>query len=205
MWCSLNTLIKHSTEGKKHVVWTCVYVQYTYTCTLFYVSRLGSLGNKNKWRRSCFLFVVSGLILHLHKKLPSFPLSLSQSFYSLCVKGRSFAFSVGFFTSSCFIDISHVICKNCVAKSLADQFLTIFTDLTCKIWHVLWTNSINYNACCLKGPKHGQVEGEFFYIKQTRMVRWLRDWRKKLILFTIGADIRHFVFLANAEHTLQIM
>ncbi len=24
---------------------------------------------------------------------------------------------------------------------------------------------------CLKGPKHDQVEGEFFYIKQTRMVR----------------------------------
>ncbi len=23
----------------------------------------------------------------------------------------------------------------------------------------------------LKGPKHDQVEGEFFYIKQTRMVR----------------------------------
>ncbi len=57
----------------------------------------------------------------------------------------------------------------------------------------------------LKGPKHDQVEGEFFYIKQTRMVRWLRVWWKKFILFMIGADIRHFVFLANAEHTLQIM
>ncbi len=57
----------------------------------------------------------------------------------------------------------------------------------------------------LKGPKHDQVEGEFFYIKQTRMVRLPRDWRKKLIIFMIGADIRHFVFLANAEHTLQIM
>jgi hypothetical protein len=57
----------------------------------------------------------------------------------------------------------------------------------------------------LKGPKHDQVEGEFFYIKQTRMVRWLRDRQKKLILFMIGADIRHFVFLANAEHALQIM
>ncbi len=32
-----------------------------------------------------------------------------------------------------------------------------------------------------------------------------RDWRKKFILFMIGADIRHFVFLANAEHTLKIM
>ncbi len=57
----------------------------------------------------------------------------------------------------------------------------------------------------LKGPKHDQVEGEFFYIKQTRMVRWLRDWQKKIILFMIGANIRHFVFLANAEHTLKIM
>ncbi len=57
----------------------------------------------------------------------------------------------------------------------------------------------------LKGPKHDQVEGEFFYIKQKRMVRWLRDRRKKFILFMIGADIRHFVFLANAEHTLKIM
>jgi hypothetical protein len=26
---------------------------------------------------------------------------------------------------------------------------------------------------------------------------------KKLISFMIGADIRHFVFLANAEHTLK--
>jgi hypothetical protein len=37
---------------------------------------------------------------------------------------------------------------------------------------------------------------------------WLGDLgtgEKKLILFIIGADIRHFVFLANAEHTLQIM
>ncbi len=57
----------------------------------------------------------------------------------------------------------------------------------------------------LKGPKHDQVEGEFFYIKQTCMVRWLRERRKKFILFMIGADIRHFVFLANAEHTLKIM
>ncbi len=57
----------------------------------------------------------------------------------------------------------------------------------------------------LKGPKHDQVEGEFFYIKQTRMVRWLRNRRKKFILFMIGADIGHFVFLANAEHTLKIL
>ena len=31
----------------------------------------------------------------------------------------------------------------------------------------------------LKGPKHDQVGYEFFYIKQTRMVRWLGDWQKK--------------------------
>jgi hypothetical protein len=37
------------------------------------------------------------------------------------------------------------------------------------------------------------------------MVRSLKDRRKKFILFMIGADIRHFVFLANAEHTLKIM
>jgi hypothetical protein len=57
----------------------------------------------------------------------------------------------------------------------------------------------------LKGPKHDQVECGFFYRNQTRMVRWLGDWQKKLISFMIGADIRHFVFLAKAEHTLKIM
>jgi hypothetical protein len=31
-------------------------------------------------------------------------------------------------------------------------------------WLEIWKNH-------LKGPKHDQVEGEFFYIKQTRMVR----------------------------------
>jgi hypothetical protein len=28
---------------------------------------------------------------------------------------------------------------------------------------------------------------------------------KKLFLFLFGEDIRHFVFLANAEHTLKII
>jgi hypothetical protein len=37
------------------------------------------------------------------------------------------------------------------------------------------------------------------------MVRLLGDWRKKLFLFLFGEDIRHFVFLANAEHTLKII
>jgi hypothetical protein len=36
-------------------------------------------------------------------------------------------------------------------------------------------------------------------------IRPIWDWRKKLILFMIGADIRHFVFLAHAEHTLKIL
>ncbi len=57
---------------------------------------------------------------------------------------------------------------------------------------------------CLKGPKHDQVECGFFYTNQTHMVRWRRDWRKKLFLFMIGGDIRHFVFLAKAEHTLVV-
>jgi hypothetical protein len=35
--------------------------------------------------------------------------------------------------------------------------------------------------------------------------RRLGDWRKKFILFMIGADIHHFVLLANAEHTLKII
>ncbi len=37
---------------------------------------------------------------------------------------------------------------------------------------------------------------------------WLGDvgtGEKKLFLLMIGADIRHFVFLAKAEHTLKIM
>ena len=37
---------------------------------------------------------------------------------------------------------------------------------------------------------------------------WLGDLgtgKKKLISFMIGADIRQFVYLANAEHTLKIM
>ncbi len=53
----------------------------------------------------------------------------------------------------------------------------------------------------LNGPKHDQVESWFFNTNQTQMVRWLWDWRK-CILFMTGADIRHFVFFANAEHTL---
>jgi hypothetical protein len=44
-----------------------------------------------------------------------------------------------------------------------------------------------------------------FLHNQIRMVWWRRDWRKNLILFLIGVDIRHFVFLANAEHTRKIM
>jgi len=67
---------------------------------------------------------------------------------------------------------------------------------------------LSLNHVCkigLKGPKHDQVGCEFFYIKQPRMVRWLGDWRKKLFLFLFGEDIRHFVFLANAEHTLKII
>jgi hypothetical protein len=45
------------------------------------------------------------------------------------------------------------------------------------------------------------------FFTQIRPV-WLGDLgtgKKKLISFIIGADIRHFVFLANAEHTLKIM
>jgi hypothetical protein len=46
-----------------------------------------------------------------------------------------------------------------------------------------------------------------FFFTQIRPI-WLGDlWtgKKKLILFMIGADIRHFVFLVNAEHTLKIL
>ena len=47
------------------------------------------------------------------------------------------------------------------------------------------------------------------FFTQIRLV-WLGDlgvgdWQKKLISFMIGADIRHLVFLANAEHTLKIL
>jgi hypothetical protein len=45
------------------------------------------------------------------------------------------------------------------------------------------------------------------FFTQIRSV-WFGDvgtGEKKLILFMIGADIRHFAFLANAEHTLKIM
>jgi hypothetical protein len=44
----------------------------------------------------------------------------------------------------------------------------------------------------------------FSYKNQTRIVRRLRDWRKIIILFMIGADLRHIVFLANAELTPKI-
>ncbi len=57
----------------------------------------------------------------------------------------------------------------------------------------------------LKGPKHYQVESGLFYINQRHMIRWLRDWRTKFISLMIGADIHHFVCLANAEHTLKII
>ncbi len=93
----------------------------------------------------------------------------------------------------------HVVCANIFgAIVLKPRFkIDAVIMIICSI--VIIINSV------LKGPKHDQVEGEFFYIKQTRMVRWLRDRRKKFILVMIGADIPHFVFLANAEHTLKIM
>jgi hypothetical protein len=77
--------------------------------------------------------------------------------------------------------------------------------LSLSLWFGLVILIFIWIGTVLKGPKHDQVEGEFFYIKQTRMVRRLRDRRKKFILFMIGADIRHFEFLAKAEHTLKIM
>ena len=46
-----------------------------------------------------------------------------------------------------------------------------------------------------------------FFLTLIRPI-WLGDLgtgKKNLFLFLIGADIRHFVFLANAEHTLKIM
>ncbi len=49
------------------------------------------------------------------------------------------------------------------------------------------------------------------YVQTWSMLAWNNlkiletDWPKKLISFMIGADIRHFVFLANAEHMLKIM
>jgi hypothetical protein len=45
------------------------------------------------------------------------------------------------------------------------------------------------------------------FFTQIRSV-WFSDLgtgEKKFILYIIGADILHFVFLANAEHTLKIM
>jgi hypothetical protein len=45
------------------------------------------------------------------------------------------------------------------------------------------------------------------FFTQIRAI-WLGDLGtggKKLILFMIDADIRHFVILANAEHTLKIL
>jgi hypothetical protein len=38
----------------------------------------------------------------------------------------------------------------------------------------------------LKGPKHDQVGYDFFYIMQTRMVRWLGDWQKIFLFFIWG-------------------
>ncbi len=77
-----------------------------------------------------------------------------------------------------------------------------------KIVLILINNSASLSGSrshLIKGPKHDLVECGFFYTNQTRMVKRLGDWQKKLISFMIGANIRHFVFLANAEHTLKIM
>jgi hypothetical protein len=38
-------------------------------------------------------------------------------------------------------------------------------------WGLSDYRTIDYRTIALKGPKHDQIEGEFFYIKQTRMVR----------------------------------
>ncbi len=40
----------------------------------------------------------------------------------------------------------------------------------------------------IKGAQAWPSRVRIFYTNHTQMVRWLRDWRKKLILFMIGAD-----------------
>ncbi len=61
-------------------------------------------------------------------------------------KKKSFAFMVGPDSPFCILSGDLVYDKNVKHMLIAQQDL-------------------------LKGPKHDQVEGEFFYIKQTRMVR----------------------------------
>ncbi len=61
--------------------------------------------------------------------------------------------------------------------SVCDEVLTSLFLVSCSLSPIL------------KGPKHDQVEGEFFTFT--------------VFTFMIGADNRHFVFLAYAEHTLK--
>ncbi len=43
-----------------------------------------------------------------------------------------------------------------------------------------------------RGPKHEIFETEFFYTNHTCMVRWLRDWWKKLIICKCVSCLRGF-------------
>ncbi len=110
--------------------------------------------------------------------------------------------------------IMHVLKRQIYLKRQSFKDKTAYF-LICKQVHMRWNDLLYSNQICglnlkfqsssLKGPKHDQVGCEFFYIQQTRMVRWLGDWRKKLFLFLFGEDNRQFVFLANAEHRLKII
>ncbi len=42
-----------------------------------------------------------------------------------------------------------------------------------------------------------------FYTNKSYIDRWLEDWRKKNLVSKTTADIRHFVFITQAEPALK--
>ncbi len=66
----------------------------------------------------------------------------------------------------------------------------------CVLIYAVTVSAYKYILVLAYLPSRGWV---FLHKACTRIVSWHRDWRKKFILFMIGADNRHFVFLANAE------
>ncbi len=81
--------------------------------------------------------------------------------------------------------------------------LPLVSTTLVEIWQIIEQYQAAYN---LKGPSMTKLRADFF--TQIRDI-WLDDLgtgeKNSFHLWLFGADIRNFVFLANAEHTVKIM
>ncbi len=75
------------------------------------------------------------------------------------------------YKESCPFGSSYVRYKPNLTTYLLHTVQNVLGKLVISGHEVVGFYVIHCFASSLKGPKHDQVEGEFFYIKQTRMVR----------------------------------